>query len=56
MNKFLNFLFNIKYRYIDIVYCNFCEKETKQEFYESGHERDSFNDYQRCTECGNIIR
>lgn len=36
----------------DGYYCAICQKDTKQEIHESGHERDSSGDWQRCLECG----
>ena len=38
--------------YIDELYCGHCDKDTKQEVTESGHERDSSNDRFICLECG----
>jgi hypothetical protein len=37
--------------YTDIEWCGHCEKDTKQTIHESGHERDSSNDWRRCHEC-----
>lgn len=38
--------------YKDELYCDVCDKDTQQEVFESGHERDSSGDWQRCLECG----
>lgn len=38
--------------YIDEGDCPFCEKETKQRFTDSEHERDSSSDRRECLECG----
>lgn len=35
----------------DIDDCPFCQKETKQEHYTDGHERDSSHDKQTCLTC-----
>ena len=37
--------------YIDILYCSHCDKDTKQEVYETGHERDASQDRFKCLEC-----
>lgn len=39
-------------KYQDFANCPFCNRETRQEFYDSGHERDGSNDWQKCLECG----
>lgn len=38
--------------YIEELWCPICDKFTKQEIYDSGHERDSSNDSQTCLDCG----
>lgn len=38
--------------YKDTNYCGICGKDTMQEIHDSGHERDSSGDSQRCLECG----
>lgn len=38
--------------YKDERWCGHCEKDTKQECFDSGHERDSSGDWQICLECG----
>jgi len=40
--------------YIDELYCGHCEKDTKQEIHETGHDRDSSNDMFICLECGYV--
>ncbi len=39
-------------QYEDERFCEHCEKETPHTCYDSGHERDSSNDYQKCQVCG----
>lgn len=39
-------------KYVDEGYCCICKKDTKQEFNDAGHERDSSGDYRICLECG----
>lgn len=38
--------------YTDTALCPVCEKETLQLFRDSGHERDSSQDFRECSECG----
>ena len=38
--------------YIDEYFCDHCDKDTLHKILESGHERDSSNDYFECLECG----
>lgn len=38
--------------YEDECYCGHCDKYTKQTIHDSGHERDSSNDWRECHECG----
>jgi hypothetical protein len=37
--------------YEDVEWCGHCEKDTKQTIHDSGHERDSSNDWRICHEC-----
>ena len=37
--------------YVDKRYCGHCNNDTMQECRDSGHERDSSNDYQECLAC-----
>lgn len=37
---------------IQELYCDHCDKDTKQQVSESGHESDSSGDYFECIECG----
>jgi hypothetical protein len=37
--------------YNDTRHCDHCDKDTPHECYDSGHERDSSNDWQRCLVC-----
>lgn len=37
--------------YEDMANCPHCHKETRHLFRDSGHERDSSGDYQKCLEC-----
>lgn len=39
---------------IQELYCDNCNKDTKQKVHESGQERDSSQDRFECTECGFI--
>lgn len=39
-------------KYTEEEYCPFCLRFTEQEFYDSGHERDSSGDYVKCLTCG----
>lgn len=38
--------------YIDEGYCDICDDITEQEYHDSGHERDSSNDWRVCLKCG----
>lgn len=39
---------------IQELYCEHCDKDTKQKVYESGHERDASQDSYECLEGGYI--
>lgn len=39
-------------KYEDERYCGNCEEYTLQICHDSGHERDSSNDWQECKKCG----
>lgn len=37
--------------FVDEAFCPLCKKETRQQFYFDGHERDSSGCWQQCLEC-----
>ena len=38
------------------LFCDLCDKDTMHKVYETGHERDSSNDWSECLECGGHCR